>query len=213
MGGVGSGRHWKGGKDTTSDYRSLDVRRLQRGGLLNPGQSFNWRWSRNGEEIASIRVRTEFDKLILDYRHRSGGGEWQPMEYLVYLNWTPCTFGGRRAWFRCPAKGCGRRVALLYGGAIFACRHCYRLVYDSQRERVPDRAIRRADAIRRRLGWPPGILNAPGWKPKGMHWSTFERLRREHDANAEISLAGIAVKLGLLDRKLIGIWNDLNVGR
>ena len=38
------------------------------------------------------------------------------------------------AAFICPAAGCGRRVAILYRGGIFACRHCYRLAYASSRE-------------------------------------------------------------------------------
>ena len=29
------------------------------------------------------------------------------------------------AAFICPAAGYGRRVAILYGGGNFACRHCY----------------------------------------------------------------------------------------
>ena len=75
---------------------------------------------------------------------------------------TPCNLGGSRAWFICPAVGCGRRVAILYGGGIFACRHCYQLAYASAREDVCDRAARRADRLRARLGWEPGILNGNG---------------------------------------------------
>ena len=30
MGGVGSGRHWQFGADTTDDYRSIDIRWLKR---------------------------------------------------------------------------------------------------------------------------------------------------------------------------------------
>lgn len=209
MGGAGSGRGWQGGRNTTSNYRSLDVRRLQREGLLKPGQDFSWKWTHHRKEVASIWVQTRSDKLILSYRHRSRGSDWQPMEYPVCLDWTPCTFGGQRAWFRCPAKGCGRRVALLYGGDIFACRHCFQLAYKSQRESNDGRAARRADKIRRRLGWMPGILNGPGRKPKGMHWRTFEQLRTEHDAFAEIFLSGFAAKLGLLNRKLTDIQRDL----
>ena len=93
MGGFGSGRG-QGGKDTTSDMRALDIRRLQRDGLLTPGRAFDWNWLRNGETVASIQMRTEADQVILNYRSRSNGGEWQPMEYPIYLEWTPCNLGG-----------------------------------------------------------------------------------------------------------------------
>jgi hypothetical protein len=93
MGGFGSGRG-QSGKDTTSDYRALDVRRLQRDGLLTPGRSFGWNWTRDGETVASIQVRAEADRVILNYRHKSGGSDWQPMDYPVQLEWTPCTWAG-----------------------------------------------------------------------------------------------------------------------
>jgi hypothetical protein len=198
MGGMGSGRRWHfGANDTTDDYRSIDVRRWRRDGLLDPHQSFGWQWSRRGEVVASIQVRTQPDRVILTYRHRSGGSDWKDESYTVYLDWTECHLGGQRPWFLCPARGCGRRVAILYGGAIFACRHCYRLAYPSQRETNDDRAARRADRIRERLGWEPGILNGNGLKPKGMHWQTFDRLTAEHDAFVEESLAGMAQRFGI----------------
>ena len=205
MGGVGSGRRWHyGAKDTTEGYRSIDVRRWKRDGLLTPGHAFGWQWSRHGEIFASIRVRTETDRVILTYRHRNRGEEeWQDESYPVYLDWTPCHLGGERPWFLCPARGCGRRVAILYGGGIFACRHCYQLAYPSQREVAYDRAARQADKIRERLGWEQGILNPKGWeKPKGMHWRTFERLNKEHDRFVAISLAGIAARFNLFGESL-----------
>lgn len=208
MGGYGSGR-WQSGKDTTSDMRALDIRKLQRDSLLTPGQAFGWHWMRNGEEVASIQMRTDVDRVILNYRSRSHGGGWQPMEYPVYLEWTPCNLGGRRAWFRCPAQGCGRRVAILYSGSLFACRHCHRLAYPCQRETDANRACRRADNIRRRLGWEPGILNGDGDKPKGMRWDTFERLKAEHDAFAKASLAGMAERLGRMEWRLAVTANRL----
>lgn len=111
---------------------------------------------------------TATDKVTLIYQHQNRGGPWHPMEYPVWLDWTDCTLGGRRAWFLCPAAGCGWRVAQLYVGAsgIFACRHCNRLAYASQRENADDRAARRAERIRRRLKWELGILNGKDWKPK-----------------------------------------------
>lgn len=198
MGGLGSGRHWHyGGKDTTDDYRTLDVRRWQRDGLLTPGRAFGWQWTRRGEVVASIQARAETGRIILSYRHRSGGSEWTNKEYPVLLDWTPCHYGGQRAWFMCPAQGCERRVAILYCGGIFACRHCYRLAYPSQRESDYDRAARQADKIRERLGWEPGILNGSGGKPKGMRWRTFERLTAEHDALVNESLAGAMRRFGI----------------
>ena len=212
MGGMGSGRGYQGGKATTSDCYQLDVRKLHKAGRLTPGQYFGWQWSRNGEEVASIQVRTEDGRVILHYRHKTGGGNWQPMEYPVRLEWTACTLGGRRVWFLCPARGCGRRVALLYIGSagIFACRHCYRLAYACQREGADDRAMRRAGNIRERLGWQAGIANPDGGKPKGMHWRTFERLTAEHDAFVGVSLAGMAARLGLIKRRLDGVGAALH---
>lgn len=198
MGGQGSGRRWHfGASDTTEDYRSIDVRRWKRDGFLIPGQAFRWTWSRNGEVTASINVRTGTDRVFLSYRSRSGGSDWQDMNYPVFLATTPCHLGGERHWFLCPARGCGRRVAVLYGGAVYACRHCHRLTYPSQRETPMDRAARRADKIRDRLDWPGGILEGSGWgKPKGMHWKTYERLCREHDRQTDIVRRDFIARFG-----------------
>lgn len=210
MGGFGSGR--RGGKDTTGGYRTLDVRWLQRKGMLKPGLSYGLNWSRRGEPWGNIQARTGADFVTLIYRHQKHGGEWQEREYPVSLERTPCNYGGRRAWFRCPAAGCGRRVALLYLGSagIFACRHCYRLAYACERETADDRATRQANKIRERLGWDTGILNLKGGKPKGMHWRTFQRLEARHDAYAGVSLAWISKRLGLLNRQLDDIRADMD---
>lgn len=208
MGGIGSGRRYQGGKDTTGDMRSLDVRKLQRDGSLKPGRVYWLKWSRYGKEVASIQIRTEADRVILNYRTRRIGGDWQPMEYPIYLEWTDCNLGGRRAWFLCPAAGCGRRVAILYGGALFACRHCHKLNYECQRETDYDRAARRADRIREKLGWEAGILNLSGGKPKGMHWRTFWQLKAQHDALVGVSLDGMAKRLGLIDRRLLDLQDN-----
>lgn len=200
MGGFNSGR--RGGGLCTDDMRPLDVRKINRAGLLNAGRSFSWQWTCNDEVRATINLWvTDTDRVRLDYRNRSAhqnGGEWETMQYTVLLDWTPCAFGGQRVWWRCPALGCGRRVAVLHGGRVFACRQCNRLAYRCQREFDDDRASRRADTIRRRLGWQAGILNGNGLKPKGMHWRTFERLEREHDDYVNASLTGMAARLGLL---------------
>ena len=198
MGGWGSGRRYCfTSKDTTEDYRSIDVRQWKRDGLFDPPQSFVWKWVRFDEVVAaSISVRTESNRVILTYRQRDRGeGEWKDESYPVYLDWTSCNLGGRRVWFRCPARGCGRRVAILYSGSIFACRHCHQLAYQCQRETDDSRRTRRADKIREKLDWEPGILNDSGFKPKGMHWKTFHRLRMEHDAIVQATLIRLTHRL------------------
>jgi hypothetical protein len=206
MGGFGSGRQ-SGGR-CTDDMLALDVRRINRAGRLTSGSWSSWQWTCKGGKTASIQIRVEADTVVLVYRNRSphhNGGEWEPMNYAVRLDWTACGFGGRRVWWRCPAVGCGRRVAVLHGGRVFACRQCNCLAYRSQREADDDRATRRADKLRKRLGWEPGILNGNGWKPKGMHWRTFERLQGEHDEHVTDALAGMTTKLGLLNERPNGL--------
>jgi hypothetical protein len=199
MGGPGSGNRWRyGAKSSTDDYRTLDVRRWAREGMLRPGHWGGWQWTRNGEVVASIRMRAEEDRVFLMYRHRSGGEDWKDEQYPVRIVRTSCHLGGSRPWFICPAVNCGRRVAILYGGGIFACRRCYQLAYASSREDAGDRATRRADRLRVRLSWEPGILNGEGFKPKWMRWRTFERLAAKHDDLVGRSMQAMMSKLKLM---------------
>jgi hypothetical protein len=203
MGGMGSGRRSSYcGRDTTEDSLPLDIRKLQRTGGVTPGRAISWQWSVNDKAVASIRVKVEVGRVVLSYRHRSRGeSEWQNVEQPVYMEHTPCTFGGTRAWWFCPS--CGRRVAVLYGcGKHYACRHCYKLAYTSQGESVDDRAARRANRIRKKLGWELGILNGNGDKPKGMRWKTYWRLCAEHDACVGVSLAAMARWINILKERL-----------
>ena len=179
MGGYGSGRRWGSSKNTTSACYRLDVRWLAREGLLAPGRFSTVRWTRNGEETGSIGVQADLDHINLRYR-RLSNGEWKDAEYPVALDWTPCNYRGTRPWFLCPIRGCGRRVAVLYGGGVYACRHCHQLAYESQNERPYSRALSRAQAIiEEKLGgkWADGVPE----KPKGMHLRTYWKLAREYE--------------------------------
>lgn len=178
MGGYGSGRRsWK---STTASYRQLDVRLMQRKGALRPGAYSVWRWSRGDEPCGSISTRAEFGRVVLSYRHQGfNSDEWTAKQYSVGVELTPCHFGGERAWFRCPALGCGRRVATLWGGEIFACRQCHNLAYESQNETAHSRALTKVQAIRAKLGGDPCGDFPP--KPKGMHWRIYWRLKQKAD--------------------------------
>jgi hypothetical protein len=126
--------------------------------------------------VASIGMSAEFDRVTLRYRHQRYGEDWTYEEYPVFLDTTRCNYGGNRVWFLCPARGCSRRVAVLYLSSIFACRHCYQLVYDSQREAAYSRALTRAQAIRMKLGGSGNMTEDFPDKPKGMHSRTYHRL-------------------------------------
>ena len=126
--------------------------------------------------------------IVLSYHHSDGGSQnWKNKEYPVRLNLTRCNYGGDRVWFLCPAQGCGRRVAVLYGPPVFACRQCHQLVYDSQRMPSYDRALEKAQTIRIKLGGSGSMAEFFPPKPKGMHTRTYKRLRLEAEAADEMS--------------------------
>ena len=162
MGGFGSTRwNWVSTNDTVEANRALDVTRLNRAGCLRPDYSGGWEWTRDGERIAWIRFRRSRDHLVLSYRVRRHGEEWQEIQQPTQIVWTPCPFGGARPYFGCPGVVdgivCNRRVTKLFGaGTYFLCRDCYNLAYASQREDRYNRALRRANKIRIRLGGEPG---------------------------------------------------------
>ena len=186
-----------GGRLTCENCKSIDVRRWHREGRLSTGQYFSCSWSFGGEPSGSIAVRTWSNAVILMYRVRSyEDAQWKSIEQRVPITWTECHLGGRRPWFVCSVNSggryCGRRVAVLYGaGELFACRRCYGLAYASQREALRLRGLGKARKIRMRLGGSPNMGEAFPDKPKGMHWRTYDRLRRLHDAAAECSTVGL----------------------
>lgn len=186
MGGSGSGRR-NSSKETTAAYLWLDVRWLHRKGFLIPGRIGIVQWSRRGEPFASINLSAEQDRVMLSYSHHGDGEEQRNERYAIWIHQTRCNFGGTRPWFVCPARGCSRRVAVLFGGPIFACRHCHQLAYESQREPGYLRALHKAQAIRMKLGGSGSMAELFPTKPKGMHDRAYERLRREAEAADESS--------------------------
>jgi hypothetical protein len=163
--------------------KSIDVRRWHRQGRLRAGQYFSLSWTRGGEPTGSIRVRTEWDAVVLIYRSRcSGASEWKSIEQRVPITWTVCHLGGQRRWFvcsvNCNGRYCGRRVAVLYSaGELFACRRCYGLAYTSQQETPMYRGMSQAQKIRMKLGGSSDIFESFPEKPKRMHWRTYHSLR------------------------------------
>ncbi len=163
-------------KATIEECTALDVNRWAREGYLTIGRSFNWQWTWGNGKLSSINVHVESAGAIrLIYRARACGKiSCLDIDYRIYLERTPCRFGGERTWFLCPE--CGQRVAKLYcAEQHYVCRHCGDLAYKSQREDRDTRTLHRAQAIRIKLGGSANMLECFPPKPKGMHWSTYER--------------------------------------
>jgi hypothetical protein len=174
-----------GGRKTCESCTSIDVRRWHREGRLGAGQYFSCSWTRGGKPTGSIGVRTESDAVVLIYRSQSWDtSEWKLIEQRVPVTWTACHLGGQRPWFVCSTycngRYCGRRAAVLYGaGELFACRRCYGLAYVSQQETPRFRAISRAQKLRMQLGGTANLCAPFPYKPRGMHWSTYGRVRAQ----------------------------------
>jgi hypothetical protein len=164
-------------KYAVEDYRALNITSLRRDGVLVPGYSCNWQWSRAGEVVASIGLAVESRySLRLHYQSRSQGAVPEQHNYAVGITWTPCHLGGERPWFNCP--GCDRRVGKLYSSTHFVCRHCLKLNYATQQASKRDRALNRSWTLRRRLGCDAGMYVIAADcipRPKGMHRKTFAR--------------------------------------
>ena len=195
MGGSGSGSwiRWNS-KQTTESQHRIDVRLLKKWGCFDSPMFFGqWTWSCGGKPSGSVNYQVNSERMVLKYRHRVRGGEWEPVDQTIHFDRTPCHYDGHRFWFLCPR--CHRRVAVLYGaGKYFYCRHCYGLCYGSQQERLGDRMIRKARKIRTRLDPNNIMFDFFPMKPKGMHWNTYDRLRGE-------ARSAEAIGFGLWERK------------
>ena len=199
MGGRRSGHQFSyNGKPETNDSMPLDIRKITRKGLLVPGNSFSWQWLVCQQEVASINIQVDFESMVLSYQMKSTD---EVVEQRVQTQTSPCHFGGQRHWFTCPR--CSKRVAVLYAPSRYVeCRQCGGLAYATQKEGVGDRAMTKADKLRKRLGWPAGIANPNTGKPKGMHWATYNRLKSNHDELKHVSFHDIGRKLGFLNKLL-----------
>jgi hypothetical protein len=193
MGGSGSGHRYDS-KGTTSDYFQLDVRRWNREGRLGAGNVFWWADMRLPPSF--IRVQVERFLVVLAHAYRDREGIYTGQSQRVWLEWTPCHFGGKRPWFLCP--GCERRVAKLCIATEFRCRHCLELAYESQHQSRKHRSLYMASKIRTKLGGSGSLADPPPPKPKHMHWRTYRRLCRKLERRESMVFGAMAA---WLDRK------------
>ena len=95
------------------DYYHLDLAWLRRRRMLEPGRKSVITWSSCGMRTGSIRIAAVEHAILLVYRTRDYGEEWQDAKQIVPFTSTATAFGGRRRWFACPDARRPDRV--LYG--------------------------------------------------------------------------------------------------
>ena len=172
MGGIGSGRPCV--NTLASDVRHIDIRHLQSAGALRSFVTARWAWRASQTIVAHASTLCTENQLTLTYRARNGAN-WKVVTLVLPLIWSGCNFGGRRAWFECPAPSCGRKVIILYGDDNFVCRKCRKISYESQRIAPPVRALARAQTLRVKFGGDVNLSSPPPPKPKGMNSWTYTR--------------------------------------
>ena len=188
-------------KETTDDYRTLSVNLCYRKGFLSPDAGIHLEWSRGDYRTATLngKMNAPGDRMDVAYREHFGSERGPGVRRSIRIEWIPRHLGGHQAYFLCPGSGCGRRVAVLHCGQTIGCRLCLKLNYQCQRDSAPNNALSRAERIRKRLGWEPGVFFGHGDRPPRMYRRTFERLVAEHDAWVSQSMAGLAERIGLPD--------------
>ncbi len=201
MGGSGSGRRTF--SDTVEDCRCLDVNWMMREGYIKAGwhRTGSVYWSRNGERVASIGYEARMDESPPFVRLIYTVDQTEKFDYRVGLTATYPHLGGVRWWFVCPARGCGRRVGKLLkapGVKYFVCRHCLGIGYQSQRQAEMFRALEKAQKIRERLGGSTCTWDPFPEKPKRMHWTTYEKLRRKCKVAEDVC--------DLAEEQLVSAW-------
>jgi hypothetical protein len=209
MGGQGSGRWKDRTRKTVDSCWTLDITQLSETGCLRSGCISTCQWI-DGNDVFSIKLHAQAERLHLRYKMRVGGGGWENVAQVISIIRLPCRFGGRRAYFICPGPrdgtDCGRRITKLQFSHRFLCRHCNQLSYASQFEQPWKRALRRADKLKQRLGIGVGIAEPLPEKPKRMWVRTYACLL---DEILQAEIRTNEAKMNMFKR-LAQVKNDLN---
>jgi hypothetical protein len=199
---MGSGGHNSKGRLVAQAAMRLDIRELRRRGCLIAGRHGSIEWAWHDGSKSSVAFKSELHAINLAYTWTDRwSGQTFSVSERVDLDWSPCRFGGRRAYFLCPGCPYCAEVLFLRGGR-FRCRAGARVAYASQNERTMARAQRRQRKLILRLGDGTSPVAIIPEKPKGMWRRTYDQLivqivaaEREIDAAFNLSVARLRRRL------------------
>ena len=187
-------------KATVEGLRFIDVQDWHRRGLLKSRKWFFCSWQSNRVK-SGLFVGVESQRVVLFHLIPGPGRKYQRFREPVYLDFSPCHYGGERPWFLCPS--CNRRVVVLYFCGYFGCRRCHGLAYKSQQVSKWERPVHRIRQIRTRLGGRPDILGPFPPKPPRMRWSTYQRLESEERKAQLEHLTAMGADLSRLEKSAL----------
>lgn len=180
-----------------TQYLRLDMKSIKPH-LGNIGASGTISWS-NG---SALSVEVKDGALALSYAQ-----DGQSIENTLYIQRTPCHFGGQRPWFSCP---CQRRVNALYQyRGRWICRKCTGAVYQSKSRNPVERGTLKIQKLQRKLDPSGGyeIYQLPD-KPPRMHWRTFDRIADQIEATREKRDAACDLRIIKFLRRFDGLMPD-----
>jgi hypothetical protein len=122
-----------GGRLTVEKCRTLDIGAMQRAGLLEDGNTWEW-WLYGVNGPTQVRFTRSGDMLHASFSVSDASGKEVPVTQAFLLLTTPAYFGGVRYWLTCPLDTSCKRLRSLYlppGAQHFGCRKCYDLAYQS----------------------------------------------------------------------------------
>ena len=133
-------------KQIAEHSNALRINWLKKQGILDGGYksgTITWTFgmSENKSSIGySVLTGGDNDYISLRYTQTDNySGEKTDLDYKISLVSSPCNYGGKRYWFKCPLSKngtfCGRRVGVLFLiGKHFGCRHCGEIAYSAQND-------------------------------------------------------------------------------
>ena len=148
MGGINSGRRRSVHRGAVEQFPVIDLRVLNRAGLLKPGEctydTLRWR----NQDLEALEVRIFVDLSDEDDASIRIAGDVPDQRTAIEC--TPCPYGGHRCYFLCPLIGIRCEQLFLVEGT-FASRKAHKLTYASQSEDDLSRARRKVRKLQRQV--------------------------------------------------------------